>query len=170
MVWNWLRRHPVLADTAVVLALGVGYVGAAVHQHRYGIGVALALLQVAPLLLCRRYPIGVLAVITAAGVLDGLVYSQTAPFAALVAVYFVATQCGRAVSLVATALSAAAFAGVALGVSGFGRALGFLILFAAAWVSGDNLGTRRAYLRELEEKADRLERERAAESARARAE
>jgi DNA-binding NarL/FixJ family response regulator len=24
MIWNWLRRHPYLADTVIVLGLGVG--------------------------------------------------------------------------------------------------------------------------------------------------
>ena len=40
-------------------------------------------------------------------------------------------------------------------------------LLAAAWILGDNLRTRRAYLRELEEKAERLERERAERDQRA---
>src|SRR5262249_4914976 len=45
-----------------------------------------------------------------------------------------------------------------------------LILFAAAWVLGDNMRTRRAYFAELEDKADRLEREREANVRRAAAE
>jgi signal transduction histidine kinase len=44
------------------------------------------------------------------------------------------------------------------------------LFFVAAWIGGDSLGTRRAYTRELEEKAERLEREREAEAARAVAE
>ena len=52
----------------------------------------------------------------------------------------------------------------------FEAAVRGLIPFAAAWVFGDNLGTRRAYTSELEEKADRLEREREVEAARAVAE
>lgn len=42
--------------------------------------------------------------------------------------------------------------------------------FAAAWLLGDNLRTRRAYLREVEERAARLEREREANARRAAAE
>jgi signal transduction histidine kinase len=44
------------------------------------------------------------------------------------------------------------------------------ILFAAAWIGGDALRTRRAYMDELEEKTERLERERETEAARAVAE
>ena len=41
-----------------------------------------------------------------------------------------------------------------------GRILPKLALFAIAWVLGDNIRTRRAYLAELEARAARLERER----------
>src|SRR5581483_9062530 len=52
----------------------------------------------------------------------------------------------------------------------WGSAASDLIPFVAAWVIGDNLGTRRAYTRALEERAERLEREQEAERARAVAE
>ena len=48
-----------------------------------------------------------------------------------------------------------------------GRVLPELALFAIAWVIGDNLRTRRAYLAELEERAARLEREREEQADRA---
>jgi signal transduction histidine kinase len=50
------------------------------------------------------------------------------------------------------------------------QALGDIVPFAAAWVFGDSLRTRRAYTRALEERAERLERDRERESARAVAE
>ena len=48
--------------------------------------------------------------------------------------------------------------------------LAIYAVFSAAWLLGDNLRTRRAYLRELEERAARLEREREANARRAAAE
>ena len=42
MIWNWLRRHPYLADTVIVLGLGVAYIGNELHQSRYGIELLLA--------------------------------------------------------------------------------------------------------------------------------
>src|SRR5206468_3016054 len=79
------------------------------------------------------------------------------PVAPAVAVYTVAVQRGRVLSLAVSSVAAFSFALMTLAVSNYGRAIGSLLPFAAAWVFGDNLGTRRAYLRELEEKADRLE-------------
>jgi signal transduction histidine kinase len=48
--------------------------------------------------------------------------------------------------------------------------LGAVVLTGAAWILGDNIRTRRAYLRELEDKAVRLEREREESARRAAAE
>ena len=44
------------------------------------------------------------------------------------------------------------------------------MFLVAAWLLGDSIGSRRAYVREIEEKAERLEREREAEAQRAAAE
>jgi signal transduction histidine kinase len=48
-----------------------------------------------------------------------------------------------------------------------GRAIPELAVFAIAWVIGDNIRTRRAYLAELEARAERLEREREEKAERA---
>ncbi|TML92681.1 MAG: sensor histidine kinase [Actinobacteria bacterium] len=171
MIWNWLRRHPYLADTVIVLGLGVAYIGNELHQNRYGIELFLAVLQVAPLLLRRRFPAAVLVIVVSAASLYTVVTSShIVPLPTAIAAYTVAAQLERRRSLRLTAASAAAFALVSLSVGGFGPAIAGLIPFAAAWVFGDNLGTRRAYTSELEEKADRLEREREVEAARAVAE
>ncbi|WP_310526738.1 histidine kinase [Nocardioides sp.] len=45
-----------------------------------------------------------------------------------------------------------------------------VVFLAAAWLLGDSIGSRRAYVHELEEKADRLEREQEAQARRAAAE
>jgi signal transduction histidine kinase len=81
----------------------------------------------------------------------------------VIALYTVAAHCERRV-----ALTAAAATGVALvipavagkGVSSAGFAVAMYAAFAVAWALGDNLRTRRAYLVEVEARAERLERER----------
>jgi len=55
MVWNWLRRHPVLVDALLTLAVGAIYVADAVYHHRYVLGLALALIQAAALLVRSKY-------------------------------------------------------------------------------------------------------------------
>src|SRR5207253_7408943 len=101
-VWDWLRRRPYWVDGAIVLALLAGYVGGAAHQHRYHAGIALALAQVLPLLLRRRFPVVVLWIVTAATVAVTLTYRNFVPFAAALAIYSVATQLDRRRSLLHT--------------------------------------------------------------------
>lgn len=166
MVWNWLRRHPLVIHVGLVLLLAGLYVATAVHQHQEVGGVVLALLQTVPLLWRRSRPFAVLGVVTAAAVASGFAYELILPFAPAVAAYAVAVHATRRQSAFATAAAIAAMATTSVRPSDYAR----LVVVAAGWVLGDNLRTRRAYLVELEEKAERLERERKAETARAAAE
>jgi signal transduction histidine kinase len=62
---------------------------------------------------------------------------------------------------------------VALAASGyaaFGDSAARVVFLVAAWLLGDSVGSRRAYVREIEEKAERLEHERQTEARRAVAE
>jgi signal transduction histidine kinase len=170
MVWNWLRRHPNLVDVVLVLALAAGYVGGAAHNHEWTGGVPLATLQVAPLLVRRRYPRTVLAVVTAMWIVYIAAVGGVPPVATAVAVYTVAANLPRTEALRTGAFAVAASTIAPLGLGEWNRAFGDLIPLVAAWVIGDNLGTRRAYTRALEERAERLEREQEAERARAVAE
>ncbi|HEX5246364.1 MAG TPA: histidine kinase [Gaiellaceae bacterium] len=170
MVWNWLRRHPNLVDVALVLALAAGYVGHAAHLEEWAGGVPLAVLQVAPLLVRRRYPRIVLAVVTAGFILQAIAYSPFPPIAQFIAVYTVAANLPRAEGLIAAAIATAAATISLLGLGDVNRAASDLIPLVGAWVLGDNLGTRRAYTSALEERAERLEREQESERARAVAE
>ena len=170
MVWNWLRRHPTLIDVALVLALAAGYVGRAGHAHEWFGGVAVAVLQVAPLLVRRRYPTVVLAVVTIGFIVQAVAYEPTPPIAQVVAVYTVAASLPRYEALLSAAAATAAATITLLGLGDFNRAASDLIPLVGAWVLGDNLGTRRAYTRALEERAERLEREQESERARAVAE
>jgi len=169
MVWNWLRRHSTLLDVVVVLALAAAYIGSAAHSNVNG-RIPLAVLTVAPLLVRRRYPLTTLAAVTVATGLTYLFYSVEFPAAVAVAVYTTAAQLQRRTSFGASSVSAVALllSGVATGATG--RLISVALPLGAAWVLGDNLGTRRAYTRALEERAERLEREQEAERARAVAE
>jgi signal transduction histidine kinase len=54
--------------------------------------------------------------------------------------------------------------------SGFGDGAARVVFLIAAWLLGDSVGSRHAYVREIEAKADRLERERGIEARRVVAE
>jgi signal transduction histidine kinase len=170
MVWNWLRRHPTLVDVVLVLALAAGYVGGAAHNHEWTGGVPLAALQVAPLLWRRRYPRTVLTAVTATWIAYIWAIGGIPPIATAVAIYTVAANLPRTDALRVAAIAVGASTVAPLAHGGWNRALSDLIPFVAAWVIGDNLGTRRAYTRALEERAERLEREQESERARAVAE
>lgn len=171
MVWNWLRRHPTLVDVALVLALSAGYLGYAAHERRWVGGVALAVLQVAPLLVRRRYPLEVLAIVTAAFIVGAAVSFVFPPFAQFVAIYTVAANLPRVEGLVAATVATAAGTIALLAVGHeVDRATSDLIPLIGAWVLGDSFRTRRAYTDTLEERAERLEREHEVERARAVAE
>ena len=171
MVWNLLRRHPLFVDTAIVLAVGAGLIANAGHQHGWSGAPLLAVLQVAPLLARRRYPLAVLAAASAATAVFYLVYaSDFPPVPVAFAVYTTAAQLDRRTSLRAASVSAALLLLCAAARGETGQLIGITLVLVAAWVIGDNLGTRRAYTRALEERAERLEREQEAERARAVAE
>jgi len=169
MVWNWFRRHPNLVDGAIVLVVLTVQLGDAFTNSRRGPGFVLALLQALPLAVRRRWPIQVLALVAVGTVGETLLHQAAgAPLGLAVAMYTVGAQVGRRRSALAGGL---ALAGVAVAIIAVeSHEYPGLILFAAAWVVGDNVRTRRAYYRELEQKAERLERERDANIQRAAAE
>jgi signal transduction histidine kinase len=166
MVWNWFRRHPVLIHGALIVLLGAVYLANALHEHRDVAGVGLALLQTVPLLWRRSHPFAVLALVTAGAVASGIAYEQIIPLAPAVATYTVAAHETRRRSALAAAAALVPLAVAAVRAPDYVS----LVFVAAAWVVGDNLRTRRAYLHELEEKTERLEGEREANIQRAAAE
>jgi signal transduction histidine kinase len=172
MALNWLERHKRLTDLALVLfALATSF-GALGHEQRTAIGVPLALLLAVPLFFRRRYPLAVLALTTAATAIAVGDYGYN-PFPAGVALFTVAARCERRVSLAAGGIALAVLAPPLWAHAGWGHPyvlLGRLLPFAIAWLAGDSIGIRRRYVQELEEKAERLEREREREAARAVAE
>jgi signal transduction histidine kinase len=130
-------------------------------------GLLLLLLQVVPLLWRRSHPSLVLLVIAVAfgaKVLLGF-NPGIAALGLLVAMYSVAAyeMGGRRLFFLVIAGLGFVAGFVIFGVTGNPRSFAVTVpslFFAAAWLIGDYLRTRRAYVGELEERAARLERER----------
>jgi signal transduction histidine kinase len=173
MAWNWLHRHPRVVDWALALVTLATTLGSAFNHDRTELGVPLALLLGLPLLARRSHPLATLAVATTATALGIAFWGDYNPLAAGIALYTVADRCERRVSLGAGVAALAFLTPWLLSSFGWTNVLGFLgrlVGFAVAWLAGDSLRTRRKYVHELEEKAERLERERRNEAARAAAE
>lgn len=155
------------SDVALALVLGVVCLQSAFGDH--GLKqpgwalIALIELSVLPLAVRRSRPVAVLATTLAAAIVGDLWFSGFLLPGPVIALYTVAAHCERRL-----ALTAAAATGVALvipavagkGVSSAGFAVAMYAVFTVAWALGDNLRTRRAYLVEVEARAERLERER----------
>lgn len=137
------------------------------------LGLALALLQTVPIASRRSRPLSVLVIIGGATVASGGFGFDSAigGAAALVALYSVAVHTDRRTSLTALAVTAVSLAATIILSTSFDLGLdtfvGNLLLYGSIWLIGDNRRVTRAYTRELEARAERLERDREAEAARA---
>ncbi|WP_103541515.1 sensor histidine kinase [Streptomyces sp. SM1] len=179
-LYDFLRRHPTWVDGfwAVVL-FGISLLsGVAAEDSR---GTDLPVLTVPVMLLLslvvalrRRVPERMLVLALAVGVGQLIADVATVPadFALLVIVYTVAAVGARRYSRLAltAGLCAAPLAQWRWPSEETGTAgnLALMVLqtvpFALAWVLGDSIRTRRAYFAQLEERAARLEKERAAQA------
>src|ERR1700752_980530 len=171
-----IRRHPWWTDSLLALFLTfVSVASAIVSRHKSGHGfsvpeVILVTLATAPIAMRRYRPLEVLAVTGSATVLLLILTSQSQfPVGVLVALYTVASRCERRVSIRAAEWMAGPVVVAVTRHTGphVGRVIPELAVFAIAWVLGDNIRTRRAYLAELEARAARLEREREGKADRA---
>ncbi len=177
---QWLPAVVLVACAQLaILALAVG------PYPQRGQRLFLVLLACAPILLLRRWPLSVLATVTAAIVLVMALGNAPLPFAIMLglAMYLVASRLPRRVSIRAAAATAVALGGalgyaslVARGASPAVEAVEGFLPAAAAWFVGDSAAARQRYLAGLAEQAEReqaaeaeqAERERAAEAERAR--
>jgi len=160
------------ALTALVMLVSVGQSLAAEHGVRQPTSVAAILLALAmslPLAWRRRSPLLVLGAVEAALAVRLVAVQPDLRSGGLplaIAIYTVATLRPRGVSFRAAALVTAINAAVVTGEyvagnwSGIGDIVVGAVLCAGSWALGDNIGTRRAYLAGLVERAARLERER----------
>ena len=135
-----------------------------------------ALLASGPIVLLRRWPLPVLAVVAAAAGLAMASGNAPLPLSIMLglAMYFVASRLPRRVSIRVAAAAAAVLGAVLVYAAVAGRTANLpgdvvesFLPLAAAWFVGDSVATRRRYLAGLAEQA---ERERAAEAERARQE
>ena len=159
------------ADVVMGLGLAGLVVLTLVWENRQPTPVAVVLLALQTLPICfrRRNPIRVLEITGGSIVLySALGYTDAnGSLGVLTAFYTVAANEPRrraawsaAITAVGISISLLAYS-LFHGISSwtFSLALNFA-LFAIAWLVGDNLRVRRAYTRELEERAARLERDR----------
>ena len=175
-----IRRHPWWTDSLLALFLTFISLGPVIVRGRGDAGATVAVVNVIlvplttlPIALRRYRPLAVLAVTVSAETLLLLFSGQAqVPFGVIVALYTVAAWCDRPVSIRAAEWVALPIIVGVIVNSGRnpGRIIPTLALFAIAWVVGDNLRTRRAYLAELEARAAGLEREREEQALRAAAE
>jgi signal transduction histidine kinase len=173
MLILWFQRHPRLVDWALFLLALATSGGAAYHQGHAAVGVPLAAIACIPLLGRRRWPLPVLAITTAATIIQIAAWGIYNPLPAGIALFTVADQADRRTALAALGITLAVLTPAVWGDVGAKHVLllfGRLLPFAVAWLIGDSIGTRRRYVGTLEERAERLEREREAEAARAVAE
>jgi signal transduction histidine kinase len=173
MIWSWLHRHPWLVDLSIVGLLLVIEIGAAVeHAQHQAAAVVLSVAEVAPLVVRRRYPVLVVVAVTAASLAMIALGVWEVPLPLGVALYTLSSlrerRADRAIGI--AAILAIAIAVLAAGKLGFGAGAARVVFLVAAALLGDSIGSRRAYVREIEEKAERLELERESESRRAAAE
>jgi signal transduction histidine kinase len=150
------------ADVALGLLLGVVLLpsasdGQGFKQPAWAV-VVLIELTALPLAVRRRWPIAVLAVTLLAAIVGDLLFVGFQVPGPLIALYTVAAHCERGRSLAAAGATA-----LALVVPAVHRAsadpffpVAVYAAFTAAWALGDGLRARRAYLAELEARAERL--------------
>jgi signal transduction histidine kinase len=173
MLILWLQRHPRLVDWALFLVALATSVGAAAHHSQRAIGIPLSVVACLPLLARRSHPLLVLVVATAVLIVQVAALGLFAPVPTGIALFTVADQLERRDSLIAGATTLIAITPAIWANAGWTHAyrlVGPLLGCAVAWLIGDSIGTRRRYVAALEDRAERLEREREAEAARAVAE
>ena len=154
------------ADVALALVLGVlslqSAFGEQGREHLWAF-VVLIELAVLPLAVRRARPLAVLAITLAAAIAGDLLFNSFQLPGPVIALYTVAVHCERRLAMTAAAATALALVIPAVGDGGVtdaGFGIAMYAVFGAAWALGDNLRTRRAYLAELEARAERLERDR----------
>jgi signal transduction histidine kinase len=183
----WRRRwlNQTTLDIAMATVLGIQALFATLVPRLWGfgrpvgfapidlVGVALALLETVPLASRRTAPMAVLATTGLATVAASALGFDSAigGLAVLIALYSVAAHTDRRSSLIALGITAVAL-GIAVVFSASRGAgsdvyFGNLLLYGSAWLVGDNRRVQRAYTRELEARAARLEHDREIEATRA---
>ncbi|MHB8450927.1 MAG: sensor histidine kinase [Mycobacteriales bacterium] len=164
------RRRSAVADTALVALLLFASVPGWVIDHGHSVfwPALVSLGLCLPLLWRRGHPAAAFALVAVAafGQLLLGVRPQAMDLPLLVATYSAAAYAVRRQAVAALVIG---YFGVGLSALRWApdspvRLFGLAAFLTAAWVLGDNIRTRRAYLAGLEERAARLEQERDAQA------
>ena len=160
MIWRWLHRHPSSVDFALVAFLLVVSVAAAIHVHDdQPSAVVLEVAGTLPLLVRRRFSVEVTMAVAAVALALIALGAWVVPVQLGVALY---TLGSTPTSRRDNAFGAAVIAVIAIAVLGaggleFGAAAAPGRLPGSGDVAlGESIGSRRAYIREIEDKAARL--------------
>ncbi len=168
----------ILLATGLAVAAASAASGATTRQPLQTALVLFAFAAAGSLALRRVYPVQTFAITVAATAFFMVAYDGYWPFAALLAFYSLAAHAGRRTALV-VGIAGLAFLALPIahlenwenaGWSTIALFAGRLAPLVAAWILGDNMRTRRAYLRAVEGRAEQLEREQEANLRRAAAE
>jgi signal transduction histidine kinase len=177
---SWFRVHPYLADALLVAMVGLIEVASTLAARAEaterptdsGTWILLAMATI-PLIWRRRYTVVVLWIVVLTTVTFWMLDypADSTGLASLIAVYSLGAHTDRPRSLyhfwgVFTITTITVVTGIV--ADGENVPIAALpsntIMMATAWILGDNMRTRRQYLKELEEKAARTEAQRAAEA------
>jgi signal transduction histidine kinase len=174
--WNQDRFDVIVG---LVLACFALYTSWSNHLHTDALGIGLLLVQTLPVMVRRRNPVRVLIVTGLAITIYSLLrYSDSAGWTGvLLAFYTVAANEPRRLAAVSAMITAG---GIFVSLAAYesfnslpnwrGNLTTIYVAFGVAWLIGDNLRVRRAYTRQLEERAAELEKGREEEAVRAVAE
>ncbi|MFF3612803.1 sensor histidine kinase [Streptomyces sp. NPDC002580] len=181
-LYDFLRRYPTWVDSFWAVAL-LGISGVSISNLNRAVDGPTSVFPALPIAvvlsvvvaLRRRMPEKMLLLAVAAGLAQLVLDVPSAPedFAMLVIIYTVAADGAGWASRLALigGLCAGTLSQLRWPAGGEGGALGGVLMaifqtvpFALAWVLGDSIRTRRAYLAQLEERAARLEKEREAQA------
>jgi signal transduction histidine kinase len=188
-VWRrpvaWFKAHPFVADSLLAVFVTAVSVPAlwhtpsasdpVVYRDPSVLGFLLLVCANLPVAWRRRNPMLVVGLTFVPAVLyESLGFpGANGPWGALIALYTVAAHCDRRRSY--TALGAAAVGVVVvMSTARFtatpGNIVSNVVVFGTAWLIGENLKTRRAFVASLEERAEQAEATRVEEARRAVAE
>jgi signal transduction histidine kinase len=169
---TWLREHREIADLLLLLPLAVVSLLSTHGYTRLGFSVqaTLSLMLLLPLIVRRRWPLVVFTFIALICFAQWTVTDRSvaADLAVLIAMYTVAAESSVFWSIAAAGVCCL---GALLALYGHGRAwngwdferanlIAIGTLVGGIWIFGIYNSTRKAYLEGLEERADRVERER----------
>ncbi|WP_131735906.1 sensor histidine kinase [Actinomadura roseirufa] len=171
-LWEWTRAQKALVDASFafpLLLLSLPDLLGVRFKHPDIGHLVLALFLLAPLVLRRRFPRTVFAVVALASCVQWLLGVHPLPgnVAVLMGLYTVAAafpfRWGLAAALVGELGAVMVTARYTEDAATKSTFVMITALVVGTWILGLHMRTRRAYLRSVEERAERLERERDAE-------